>query len=76
MILEGHSGAVAAEMNGTDRQTLRAGVHRYNAEVSSVKIGFVRYARYLSFSATVARSLIRHVNSVIRDIVLYQGAIT
>ena len=32
MVLEGHSRADAARMNGMDRQTLRDWVHRYNAE--------------------------------------------
>jgi len=32
LILEGHSRAEAARLNGMDRQTLRDWVHRYNAE--------------------------------------------
>ena len=32
MILDGHSRTEAARLNGMERQTLRDGVHRYNAE--------------------------------------------
>jgi len=32
LVLEGHSRAEAARLNGMDRQTLRDWVHRYNAE--------------------------------------------